>query len=60
MIDANNLYRGIIEKFRLPISTIELIDESKWTNECEKEISQRILNTLDDNNVRFIIEVDIS
>ncbi|XP_075259949.1 uncharacterized protein LOC142351664 [Convolutriloba macropyga] len=59
MIDANNLYGGIMEKFPLPISTFEMFDESEWTNENEKEILQRILNTPDGNDVGFIVEVDL-
>ena len=59
MIDANNLYGGIMEKFPLPIGTFEMFDESEWTNENEKEILQRILNTPDDNDVGFIVEVDL-
>ena len=59
MIDANNLYGGIMEKFPLPISAFEMFDESEWTNENEKEILQRILNTPDDNDVGFIVEVDL-
>ena len=40
MIDANNLYGGIMEKLPLPFSTFERFKESKWTNENEKEILQ--------------------
>ena len=59
MIDNNNLYGGIMEKFPLAISTFEMFDESQWTNENEKEILQRILNTPDDNDVGFIVEADL-
>ena len=47
-----------MEKYRLPISTFELFDESEETNKCE-EISQLIRNTPDDKDVGFIIEVDL-
>ena len=59
MINVNNLYGGIIEKFPLPVSTFEMFDESEWTNEKEKEILQRILNTPDDNDVGFIVDADV-
>ena len=59
IIDVNNLYGGIMEKFPLPISTFEMFDESEWTNENQNQILQRILNTPDDNDLGFFVEVNL-
>ena len=45
MIDANNLYGGIIEKFPLPLCEFELFDKSEWSDDNAQEILHRILNT---------------
>ena len=60
MIDANNLYGGIREKFSLPLHEFEMFDKSEWTNEQAQEILRRILNTPDDDEVGYIVEVDLS
>ena len=60
MIDANNLYVGIMEKFPLPLREFELFDKSEWTDENAQEILNRILNTPDDDEVGYIVEVDFS
>ena len=59
IIDANNLYGETMEKFPLPISTFEKFEKSEWTYEIEREVLQRILNTPDDNDVGFFVEVDL-
>ena len=48
MIDANNLYGGIMEKFPLPLCEYELFDKSEWSDDNAQEILHRILNTPDD------------
>ena len=60
MIDANNLYAGIMEKFPLPLCEFELFDKSEWTDDNAQEILHRILNTPDDDPVGYIVEVDLS
>ena len=60
MFDANNLYGGIMEKFPLPLREFELFDKSEWTDENAQEILNRILNTPDDDEVGYIVEVDFS
>ena len=60
MIDANNLYGGIMEKFPLPLHDFEMFDKSEWTDEEAQEILRRILNTPDDDEVGYIVEVDFS
>ena len=60
MIDANNLYGGIMEKFCLPLHDFEMFDKSEWTDEEAQEILRRILNTPDDDEVGYIVEVDFS
>ncbi len=48
-IDANNLYGGIMEHYRLPLNDFQLVD---------KEIND-ILLTDDDDEYGFIVEVDL-
>ena len=60
MIDANNLYGGIMEKFSLPLHEFEMFDKSEWTNEQAQEILRRILNTPDDDEEGYIVEIDLS
>ena len=60
MIDANNLCGGIMEKFPLGFHDFELFDKSEWTDEEAQEILCRILNTPDDDEVEYIVEVDFS
>ena len=60
MIDANNLYGGIMEKFPLPLCEFELFDKREWTDDNAQEILHRILNTPDDDPVGYIVEVDLS
>ena len=60
MIDANNLYGGIMEKFPLLLCEFELFDKSEWTDDNAQEILHRILNTPDDDPVGYIVEVDLS
>ena len=59
-IDANNLYGGIVEKFPLPLREFELFDKNEWTDKNAQEILNRILNTPDDDEVGYIVEVDFS
>ena len=60
MIDANNLYGGIMEKFSLPLGDFELFDKSEWTDNDAQETLQRMLKTPDDDDTGFIVEVDFS
>ena len=60
MIDANNLYGGIMEKFPLPLFEFELFDNSEWTDDNAQEILRLFLNTSDDDPVGYIVEVDLS
>ena len=60
MIDANNLYGGIMEKFPLPPHEFEMFEKSEWTHEQAQEILRRILNTPDDDEVGYIVVVDLS
>ena len=58
MIDASNLYGGIMEKFSLPLCEFELFDKSEWTDANAQEILNRILKTPDDDEIGYIVEVD--
>ena len=60
MIDANNLYGGTMEKFRIPPHEFEMFDKSEWTDEQAPELLRRILNTPDDDEVGYIVEVDLN
>ena len=60
MIDANNLYGGIMEKFPLPLHEFELFDKSEWTDANAQEILNRILKTSDDDEIGYFVEVDFS
>ena len=59
MIDANNLYGGIMEKFSLPLNNFEFMDQ-KWDSEFEPKFVQKVLETPDDSDVGYILEVDLS
>ena len=59
MIDANNLYGGIMEKFPLPLNDFEFTDQ-KWEPEIEPQFIQKVLDTSDESNVGYIVEVDLS
>ena len=60
VIDANNLYGGIMEKFALPLGGFELFDKSDWTDNDAEEILKRVLKTPDDDETGYIVEVDFS
>ena len=59
MIDANNLYGGIMEKFPLPLNDFEFTDQ-KWEPEIEPQFIQKVLDTSDESSVGYIVEVDLS
>ena len=59
MIDANNLYGGIMEKFALPMNNFELTDETNWGKSEHDELLSKILNTDDDSEIGYIVEVDL-
>ena len=59
MIDAKNLYGGIMEKFPLPLNDFEFT-EQKWEPEIEPQFIQKVLDTSDESNVGYIVEVDLS
>ena len=50
LLDANNLYGGIMEKFPLPINSFETVQEYNL---------ERILATANDSEYGFILEVDL-
>ena len=59
MNDANNLYGGITEKFPLPLNNFEFTDRN-WDPEIEKAFIQSVLETADDSDIGYILEVDLS
>ena len=59
MIDANNLYAGVMEKFPLPLNNFEFTD-GNWDPEIEKAFIQSVLETPDDSDIGYILEVDLS
>ena len=58
MIDANNLYGGVMEKFCLPLNDFDYFDQV-WDSEIEPELINKILETADDSDVGYIVEVDL-
>ena len=60
IIDANNLYGGILQKFLLPLGEFELFDKSEWTDENAQKILSRILNIPGDIGTGYIVDVDLS
>ena len=60
MVDAKNLYAGIMKKFALPLHDFEIFDKTEWTNELAEENLRELLNTLDYDEVGFIVEVNFS
>ena len=50
LLDANNLYGGIMEKFPLPINSFETVQEYNL---------ERILTATNDSEYGFILEVDL-
>ena len=50
LLDANNLYGGVMEKFPLPINSFETVQEYNL---------ERILATTNDSEYGFILEVDL-
>ena len=59
MIDANNLYGGIMEKFPLPLNNFEYTD-GNWDPEIQKAFIQSVLETPDDSDIGYVLEVDLS
>ena len=58
MIDANNLYGGVMEKFCLPLNDFDYFDQV-WDSEIEPELINKILETAGDSDVGYIVEVDL-
>ena len=58
MIDASNLYGGVMEKFCLPLNDFDYFDQV-WDSEIEPELINKILETADDSDVGYIVEVDL-
>ena len=50
MIDANNLYGGLMDKFRLPLISFEFIDQVTITEK---------LNTSRESEIGYILDVDL-
>ena len=59
MIDPKNLKRGKMEKFPLPLCEFELFDKSEWTDDNAQEILHQILITPDDDEIGYIVEVEL-
>ena len=59
MIDANNLYGGIMENFSLSFNDFELLDQ-QWETKLEPHFLQNVLETTDDSDFGYIMEVDLS
>ena len=49
LVDANNFYGGIMQKFPLPLSEFEIVDVELST----------ILETANDSEIGFVLEVDL-
>ena len=58
MIDANNFYGGVMEKFCLPLNDFDYFDQV-WDSEIEPELINKILETADDSDAGYIVEVDL-
>ena len=58
MIDDNNLYGGVIENFCLPLNDFEYFDKV-WDSEIEPKLINKILETEDESDVGYIVEVDL-
>ena len=58
MIDANNLYGGIMEKFPLPLNNFEYTG-GNWDPEIQKAFIQSVLETPDDSDIVYVLEVDL-
>ena len=59
MIDANNLYGGIMEKFPLPLNNFEYND-GNWDPEIEKAFIQSVLETPDASDIGYVLKVVLS
>ena len=51
VIDANNLYGGIMKKFPLPLCEFEMFDKREWTDDKAQKILCRTSNQPDDHPV---------
>lgn len=58
MMDANNLYGGIMEKFFLPLGNYVLVEIGE-AGDAERETLNMVLNTSEDSPVGYILEVDL-
>ena len=54
MIDASNLYGGVMQTAKTPVRNFELIDHIE-----DKVILNQILKTSEDSLIGFILEVDL-
>ena len=54
MIDANNLYGGVMQTEKLPVRNFELIEHIE-----DELIVNQILNLTEDSLIGFILEVDL-
>ena len=59
MIDANNVYGGIMEKFSSPLNDFEFTDQ-QWDSDLGPQFIQKVLETPDDSDVGYILEMDLS
>ena len=57
IIDAKNLYGGVMQKFILPLEDFEYLDQV-WDSEIEPALINRVLETEDDSDVRYV-EADL-
>ena len=59
MIDANNLYGGVMENFPLPLNKFEYAD-GNWDPKIQKAFIQSVLETPDDSDIGYVLEVNLS
>ena len=58
-IEANNLYGGIMETLPLPLNGFEFTNQQK-DSDLEPQFIQKVLETPDDSDLGYILEVDLS
>ena len=61
MLDANNLYGGVIQMHKLPARDFELIhvkEDSEVSTSSETSLDE-LLATPEDSDIGFILEVDL-
>ena len=64
MVDANNLYGGVMQTHKLPARHFETIgvrnERNNQENEVENSMSiEELLAALDDSDYGYIVEIDL-